>query len=202
MQLRKLPVGPFETNCFLVFIEEDRALYVIDPGDEGERIVSEAGKFDFLTAEILLTHYHIDHINAVAFCARELKLTQVRLRAPDHPYYLSPANCLPPYFPAPVKDLPKPVEYEENPHFKVLALPGHTKGGAGLLFGKTLFCGDTLFLNSVGRTDLPGGDDGEITDSLLNALMALPDDTHVCCGHGPDTSIGAERRNNPYITGA
>ena len=65
-----------------------------------------------------------------------------------------------------------------------------------------LFCGDTLFLNSVGRTDLPGGDDDEITDSLLNVLMALPDDTSVCCGHGPDTTIGAERRNNPYITGA
>ena len=201
MQVKKLTVGPFETNCFLVFMEEDRALYIIDPGDEGGLIAAEARKFDFRTAEILLTHYHIDHIHGAEACARELGLKQLRLRTPDHPFYLSPENCLPPYFPEPLKNPPAPVAYGDDPHYEVLALPGHTKGGAGLLFGKTLFCGDTLFRRSMGRTDLPGGDDAEISRSILDVLMKLPDDTLVCCGHGPDTSIGDERRYNPYING-
>ena len=202
MIIKTLETGPFGTNCHLVFIEENKHLYIIDPADDGPVIVKEAKKFDFEKVELLLTHYHIDHINAAGFCARELGCSCVRLRKPDHPYYLSPDNCLPPYFPAPPENLPAPAEYEGNADFKVLALPGHTPGGAGILFGKDLFCGDTLFLNSCGRTDLPGGDDREITRSLLDVLMALPDDVAVHCGHGPVTTIGAERRNNPYINGA
>lgn len=201
MVIKTLEVGPFAVNCYLVFTEENRHLYIIDPGDEGERIVEAARSFNFDKVELLLTHFHIDHINGAAYCARELGCSSVRLREPDHAYYLSASNCLPPYFPEPLKNPPKPVAYEENPDFTVLALPGHTPGGAGLLFGKDLFCGDTLFLNSCGRTDLPGGDDREITRSLLDVLMALPDDVKAHCGHGPVTTIGAERRNNPYING-
>ena len=201
MFIKTLEVGPFGTDCYLVFIEENKHLYIIDPGDEGEKIVSEARKFDFEKVELLLTHYHIDHINAVEYCARELGCDHVRLRKPDHAYYLSPQNCLPPYFPAPLKNPPQPRDYEEDFDYKVLALPGHTPGGAGILFGNDLFCGDTLFLNSCGRTDLPGGSDEEITHSLLDVLMALPDEVKVYCGHGPVTTIGAERRNNPYING-
>lgn len=201
MQIKTLEVGPFGTNCYLVFSEKSKNLYIIDPGDDGDLICREAGKFDYSAVEILLTHFHIDHINAVSFCAAKLGLDHVRLRTPDHAYYLSKENCLPPYFPSPVPDLPTPVEYEENDDFRLLPLPGHTPGGAGLLFGNDLFCGDTLFLNSCGRTDLPGGSDEEITRSLLDVLMALPDETRAHCGHGPVTTIGAERRNNPYING-
>lgn len=201
MIIKTLEVGPFGTNCHLVFLEDRRHLYIIDPGDDGERIVAEAAKFDYEKVELLLTHFHIDHINAAEYCARELKCDHVRLRTPDHPYYLSSSNALPPYFPEPLKNPPLPKEYEENPDYKVLALPGHTPGGAGILFGNKLFCGDTLFLNSCGRTDLPGGDDREITRSLLDVLMALPDEVEAYCGHGPVTTIGAERRNNPYING-
>ena len=201
MIIKQLEVGPFAVNCYLIFIEDTKTLYIVDPGDDGERIVAEARQFDFEKVELLLTHYHIDHINAVSFCAKELKCDCVRLRTPDHPYFLSPDNCLPPYFPEAVKNPPAPKEYEENGDFKVLPLPGHTKGGAGLLFGDALFCGDTLFLNSCGRTDLPGGDDREITHTLLKVLMALPDEIKCYCGHGPATTIGAERRNNPYING-
>lgn len=202
MIVKTLEVGPFGTNCYLVFVEDKRHLYIIDPADEGERIAAEAEKFNFDKVELLLTHYHIDHINAVEFCAEKFHCDCVRLRKPDHEYFLSPSNCLPPYFPEPLKNPPEPREYEENPDFEVLALPGHTKGGAGLLFGKELFCGDTLFFNSCGRTDLPGGDDQEITHSLLKVLMSLPDDVNAHCGHGPVTTIGAERRNNPYINGS
>lgn len=201
MIVKTLEVGPFDTNCYLVFVEERKALYIIDPGDDGDRIVAEAKKFDYDKVELLLTHFHIDHIHAAGFCAAALGCDCVRLRTPDHAYYLSSSNCLPPYFPEPLENPPRPEEYVENPDFKVLALPGHTPGGAGLLFGKDLFCGDTLFLNSCGRTDLPGGDDREITRSLLDVLMALPDDIKAYCGHGPVTTIGAERRNNPYING-
>lgn len=201
MFIKTLEVGPFGTNCYLVWVEDKKNLYIIDPGDEGERIVREARQFDFAKVELLLTHFHIDHINAVEYCARELGCEHVRLRAPDHPFYLSSSNCLPPYFPEALKNPPQPLDYGENPDFKVLALPGHTPGGAGILFGNDLFCGDTLFLNSCGRTDLPGGDDREITRSLLDVLMALPDEVKAYCGHGPVTTIGAERRNNPYING-
>ncbi|MBR2374239.1 MAG: MBL fold metallo-hydrolase [Lentisphaeria bacterium] len=201
MKIKTLEVGPFGTNCYLVFSENTKTLYIIDPGDDGEFICREAEKFDYEKVEILLTHFHIDHINAVGYCAGKLGVDYVRLRTPDHNYYTSPENCLPPYFPEPLKNPPVPREYEENQDFKVLALPGHTPGGAGILFGKDLFCGDTLFLNSCGRTDLPGGDDKEITRSLLDVLMALPDETRAYCGHGPVTTIGAERRNNPYING-
>ena len=201
MIVKTLEVGPFGTNCYLVFIEENRHLYIVDPGDDGEYIVAEAKKFDYSKVELLLTHFHIDHINAAEFCAATLGCDFVRLRTPDHAYYLSSSNCLPPYFPEPLKNPPAPREYEENSDYRVLALPGHTPGGAGILFGNDLFCGDTLFLNSCGRTDLPGGDDREITRSLLDVLMALPDDVKAYCGHGPVTTIGAERRNNPYING-
>ena len=144
MVIKTLEVGPFAVNCYLVFTEENRHLYIIDPGDEGEKIVEAARGFNFDKVELLLTHYHIDHINGVEYCARELGCGFVRLRQPDHAYYLSASNCLPPYFPEPLENPPKPVDYEENPDFTVLALPGHTPGGAGLLFGKDLFCGDTL----------------------------------------------------------
>lgn len=201
MLIKTLEVGPFGTNCYLVFVEENKHLYIIDPGDEGRRIVCEARQLEFEKVELLLTHFHIDHINAVEYCARELGCDYVRLRTPDHAYYSSSSNCLPPYFPEALKNPPQPREYEDNPDFRVLALPGHTPGGAGILFGNDLFCGDTLFLNSCGRTDLPGGNDEEITRSLLDVLMALPDEVKVYCGHGPVTTIGAERRNNPYING-
>ena len=84
MLIKTLEVGPFGTNCYLVFIEENKHLYIIDPGDEGRRIVCEARQLEFEKVELLLTHFHIDHINAVEYCARELGCDYVRLRTPDH----------------------------------------------------------------------------------------------------------------------
>lgn len=83
MIVKTLEVGPFDTNCYLVFVEERKALYIIDPGDDGERIVAEAKKFDYDKVELLLTHFHIDHIHAAGFCAAALGCDCVRLRTPD-----------------------------------------------------------------------------------------------------------------------
>ena len=202
MKLEIMPLGAFATNCFLVYMPENAELLVIDPAAEAETIISKAENFPFKNARILLTHAHIDHISAAGKVAAALNVSAVELGAKDHPMYMSKDNALPPYFYA-ADDLPPVKTFAPVTNCTVIELPGHTMGGSGFLFDdgkeKFLISGDTIFCGSIGRTDLPGGDYAVLMNSINNKLLTLPDDLTVYPGHGGETTIGFEKKHNPYL---
>ena len=203
MQMRLLTVGPIGENCYLVYLEEKRRLYVIDPGADAPEIVETARRMPPAdSVRILLTHAHVDHIGAVGEVARELNTRRVMLDPADLDIYRSPYNEILPVLPA-ARDLPETADFYPNGDFEVLRVPGHTPGGCAFLFkddgGGTLFCGDTLFAGSIGRTDLPGGDYETLMESIRTQLLPLPPETRAYPGHGCATTIGMEKASNPYL---
>ncbi len=202
MEIETLPVGLLETNCYLVRLPEKRRLYVIDPGGDAEEILRAAGRLEFDSSAILLTHAHVDHISAAGRVAEALSPDYIFLPVPDHEFYRSPENALPPYVPA-AENLPEVTGSAIGSDFTVLPLPGHTPGGCGFYFRDppepALFVGDTIFAGSIGRTDFPGGDHDTLLRSIRRQLLTLPDDLVLYPGHGPATTVGRERRLNPYI---
>jgi len=200
--MKTIPVGILGTNCYVVWCKDSETVYVIDPGAGAEEIANAVNAFPFRSVRILLTHAHFDHIGAAGALARKFQVKAVELDPADHPIYRSQENAMPP-FALPVKDLPEVSGFAPSEDFLRLSLPGHSPGGSGFLFalpegGKALFSGDTLFAGSVGRTDLWGGDEEALLDSIRNTLLTLPDDTEVYPGHGESTTIGIERRTNPW----
>lgn len=197
---KHITVGLLEVNCCLVQLPGSRTLYVIDPGGDWKLIQAEAKKLDFDEAVILFTHAHVDHIAAAGPIAEALHITRVYLHPEDRFIYLSRSNTVGNYIPA-AENLPDTTWPPEDPRIRVLPCPGHSPGGVSYYFPElaTVFSGDTLFFSSVGRVDLPGGDEDELLDSIRDQLFRLPDDTRVVPGHGPFTSIGYEKTHNPYV---
>lgn len=196
-----IPVGMFEVNCYLVPSPSGKILYIIDPGGDAQDIAQAAKKFSYEEAVILLTHAHIDHIACVGKCAQLLNVKRLYIHPDDVPMYQSRDNALPPYYPA-AEDLMPPSPFPpEDPALEILHTPGHTPGGVCYYFPayNAVFSGDTLFRASVGRTDLPGGNTKTLLASLKNILSGYSDDTEVFPGHGYSTSIGFEKKNNPFI---
>ena len=200
LPFKHVTVGLLEVNCCLVRLPGSRTLYVIDPGGDWKLIEAETKTFDFDEAVILFTHAHVDHIAAAGALAAALHITCAYLNPADEFIYRSRSNTIGNYIPA-AENLPDTVWPPDDPRMKVLACPGHSPGGSAYYFPElgTVFSGDTLFYASIGRTDLPGGNDDELLDSVHNRLFKLPDDTRVVPGHGPFTSIGFEKKNNPYV---
>ena len=198
-----IPVGPLSTNCHLVFDENKRELFLIDPGAEPEKIIRAAKKYDFASARILLTHAHIDHISGCGQVAGELGVAEVELSPADIPMYNSEDNHFFPYFPRAV-NLPPGVPFRPMAIGTILELPGHTQGGSGILFddgeSKFLLSGDTIFNCSIGRTDLPGGNYGMLISSIRTQILTLPEDLEIFPGHGTSTTVGNERVNNPFLS--
>lgn len=195
-----LVVGDIGVNCFLVPGPQSGNLYIIDPGDDAADIIAAAGSFSYREAVILLTHAHVDHIGACGAVAKKLGIAKVCLNAADRNLYFSPENHLMPYLP-PAKNLPQVMDYFPQEDFSVLETPGHTPGSVCLWFKEyyTLFSGDTLFQGSVGRTDLPGGDYEVLMRSIKEKLFPLPEDLKVFPGHQYWTTIGREKKSNPYL---
>lgn len=196
---KTLQVGMLEVNCYLVPIKAKQRLYIIDPGSEAENISTMAKEFGYNDYVILLTHAHVDHICAVGALAKTLNAPVV-LDKNDSDLYNSPNNQLPPFISA-AKNLPATIENIQDPDFEIIHTPGHTLGGVCYYFKEfpALFSGDTLFDQSIGRTDLPGGNHQMLIDSINNNLMILPKDLAVYPGHGTPTSIGNEKQHNPYL---
>lgn len=194
-------VGDLANNCYLVPGPVSGKLYIIDPADEASIILESAKAYTFTEAVILLTHAHVDHIQACGAVAKALNIKKVYLNQRDHEMYWSPLNHLLPSIPA-AQNLPQDMPYEENEDFKVFETPGHTPGGVCLFFPayKTIFTGDTLFRGTIGNTDHPGGSEEDLIKSIQEKLMTLDDDVKVCPGHMLASTIGDERACNPYLS--
>jgi len=203
VQIKKLEVGSFASNCYIVGEEATHEGMIIDPGDEGRTILDYVKSMHLGVKYIVLTHAHIDHIGAVS---EVKKATGAKLLL--HSNEVSGLNKSPFRMMMPgAHDAPPPdIQLKDGDTiqigklaFKVLHTPGHTPGGICILGEGVVFTGDTLFNFSIGRTDLPGGSTGQEMESIFTKLMTLPDNTIVYPGHGPDSTIGEERRGNPFI---
>jgi len=207
MIIESFPVGPLQCNCTLLGDQETHEAVVIDPGDEIGRIHRRLTELGLTLKQILVTHAHIDHVGG-ALRLKRLTGAPIFLNKHDLPLLEmmeSQAAWLgiaPPETAPPDESLDDGllVGLERYPG-KVLHTPGHTQGSVCLHFApqNLLIAGDTLFQGSIGRTDLPGGDSAQIIDSIHSRLLTLPDQTRVITGHGPATTIGYERVNNPYL---
>jgi hydroxyacylglutathione hydrolase len=204
-----LPVGLLQCNCSIFGDEQSREAVVIDPGDEIDSILAILAKHNLRVKAIVITHAHIDHIGG----AQKLKASTgapVYMNASDQALYDQldvQAGWL---------GMPTPARTEIDVHvregesltlgaaeFHVLDTPGHTQGSISVWIPaeNKLVAGDTLFLDSIGRTDLPGGNPRQILRSIHDKLLPLEDDVVVIPGHGPNTTIGRERRRNPFLQG-
>ncbi len=204
-------VGPFFKNGFVVGCEETKEAVLIDPGDEVASLLAFAERSGLTVRAILLTHAHVDHVTGVAAAKRALNVAVYLHR--DDLFLYERAVEMGAMFgiavePQPPIDvfytLPQMIAFG-NYEVRVLHTPGHCPGGVCLQIGKKgtagqeLFVGDTLFAGSIGRTDLPGGDHATLIASIRNVLLPLGDQAIVHSGHGPDTTIGQERRTNPFL---
>jgi glyoxylase-like metal-dependent hydrolase (beta-lactamase superfamily II) len=195
MEIIQMPVGDYQTNCFLVWQEGREDCILIDPGYLPEEILGVVRQQGKTVAAILLTHGHFDHVGGVKKIAKETGCA-VYLREEE--------NNLPPFMTAGA--LYSTDSYAETITvagltFTVLHTPGHTPGSVCLICEDTIFAGDTLFAGSCGRTDFPGSNPGDMKKSLQK-LYALPGDYRVFSGHGEDTTLQHEREHNPYMKGA
>jgi glyoxylase-like metal-dependent hydrolase (beta-lactamase superfamily II) len=202
-----LPVGALQCNCSILGDEASGEAIVVDPGDEVPRILAVLRRHKLTVKQILITHAHIDHIAGAArlqaltgapvlYNRNDLPLVkmmaiQAGWLGMETPEVRPPDDTL---------DDGKLISIA-NLSGSILHTPGHTQGSVCLYLPtqKLLLAGDTLFAGSVGRTDLPGGDGPTLLRSIHNKLLPLPDETVVLPGHGPKTTIGEERKSNPFL---
>lgn len=205
LKIGRIVMGSVQTNCYFLYQEGEKKIIVIDPADRGEYLYKSFCEKGFEVAAILLTHAHFDHIWG---CNELRKLAGVKVyaweeekdlclsselnvsEAAGRPYTVTIDQYL--------KDGEKCSI--EGMEFTVIGTPGHTKGSCCYYFARDhiLVSGDTLFEGSVGRTDLPTGSGATLSRSLKNQLMCLPEETLVFPGHGGSTTIGDEKKYNPF----
>lgn len=210
MILEQLVVSPFQSNCWIFGCDQTREGVVIDPGDEPKRILESVAKHGLTIKYLIHTHGHLDHVGATAAVQRETGGLILIHEADQIMLDNLPAQAA--LFGGGGPEIPGVDQYIKDGDriafgryvLSVLETPGHSPGGVCLkLEGSEhgVFAGDTLFQNSIGRTDLWGGSYEQLLDSIRDQLLPLDDDTPVFPGHGPQTTIGAEKRNNPFLQG-
>ncbi|MCB8818014.1 MBL fold metallo-hydrolase [Desulfosporosinus shakirovi] len=199
-------MGAMGANCYLFYCAETKKAVVIDPGADGKRIyrwVMEKGlKVDY----ILITHGHVDHIGAVDELRELLGDVLVGIHADDAGMLTDDRKNLSSYVGSRLVLKKADILLQDGQELmigkeriKVIATPGHSPGGVCFLCSEGLFSGDTLFAGSIGRTDFPGGSMNQLLEGVKKKLLILPEDTRVFPGHGEETSIGEEKRDNPFL---
>lgn len=209
MKIFMYPLGPLQTNCYVIGNEDTGEALIIDAGAGPDALLSKAR--DYKVKAILLTHAHFDHISGLN-SIRQATNAPVYIHRSEQSWLKDPdLNGSSRWPTVAEKTICEQAEFELEDgqtlelagfSIKVLYTPGHSPGGISFLIDQHLFCGDALFAQSIGRTDLPGGNYSQLMQSIQNKLMVLPDETICYPGHGPKTTIGSEKLYNPFITGA
>jgi hydroxyacylglutathione hydrolase len=220
MIIEKFVLTPFQQNTRVVACRETRKAICIDPGEASAELENFLTENDFELQAITLTHGHFDHIGGTADLHKRFPLAEIFLHAGDEDFYYGLPEQ--PLFLGVSQNQLKILgfEYEAPPpltrnwgdgevyevgnlRFKVLHCPGHTRGHVVLAeeTQKAVFVGDCLFEGSIGRTDLPGGNFEQLMDSINRKILTLDDDFTVYSGHGNETTVGREKRTNPFLTG-
>ena len=207
MILKTLVVGLLETNCYILGDEKTKDAVVIDPGEDFEKIDKQLKASALKVKYIVLTHGHFDHTGALARL-RESTGGEILIHAEDASMLSSSGQAQPLLMDSGAEPCAADRTLKEGDRIQfgestleVLHTPGHTPGGISLVTDKMIFTGDTLFCGSIGRTDLAGGSLQILMDSIKSKLLTKGDDYLICPGHGPASSIGEERRSNPFLNG-
>jgi hydroxyacylglutathione hydrolase len=203
--IKELAVGPIMANCFIVGCERTRTAAVIDPGDETHKILMALAESKLTVNYILNTHGHFDHVGGNRKM-KEATRADLLIHAQDAPM-LDALDYAASSFGMAVENSPPPdrtIAEGDKITFgditlTVIHTPGHSLGGVSFYTDGVVFVGDTLFAGSIGRTDFPGGDFNTLISSIKNKLFPLGDDVRVLTGHGPETTIGREKRYNPFL---
>ena len=205
MKVYRFENGPFMVNTFVALTDDEQRGFILDPGSDIQPLIEELKKRNTSIEAIVATHAHIDHIAGVNLVRKNF----------DVPFYLNQnehslarsismqAGMFGVSDPGAItveNDLPESGHIEiAGIKLELFHTPGHSPGSISLLADNVLFSGDALFQMSIGRTDLPGGDYNTLINSIREKLFTLPDDTSVLPGHGPETSIGFEKKSNPFL---
>ena len=205
MTVKKLIVGPMEANCYILVDEKTRRAIIIDPGDEAEKILRKVNAEELEIIYIVNTHAHIDHIGANDMIREETGACLL-IHSADAPFLEDPEMNLSIMidkkrkFSSPTRMLEEGDQIQvDGISLRVLHTPGHTPGSICLHVKDKLFTGDTLFAGSVGRTDLPGGNLLDLENSIKEKLLVFSDEVIVYPGHGPQTTIGKEKQDSPFV---
>jgi len=191
---RMLAVGPYMSNCYIMGSEKTHEGIIVDPGAEPDTILKAVMDLELAIKLIVATHGHIDHVSAVN---RVKEVTGA-------PFAMHESETIKGGVFEKVPPVDKPLKGGDiievgDLHFEVRHTPGHSPGGISLVGHGIVISGDTLFQFSIGRTDFAGGSHSQLMTSIFEQLMVLPDETQVFCGHGPQTTIGMERKVNPFV---
>lgn len=205
MIIKELVVGPLMANCFICGCSKTKEAVVIDPGGDADTILLSLADSKLKVKYIINTHGHFDHVSANGKM-KDATGADILIHPLDAPM-LEKLSSNAAFFGVSVENSPpcdQTLEEGDTVSFgditlKVIHTPGHTPGGISLYTNGIVFVGDTLFSGSIGRTDFPGGDFNTLISSIKTKLFNMKDDIRVFSGHGPETSIGIEKRHNPFV---
>lgn len=206
MLLKTLVVGPIAANCYLLGCPQTNEGAVIDPGDEAEKILQAAREAGLQIRYIINTHGHVDHIGA-NHALKAATGASIMVHSDDAQFLVEPGKNLSTWTGTKVQSPPADTLLQEGDiisigntiKLEVIHTPGHTPGGICLKGEGVVFTGDTLFAGSIGRTDFPGGSHKQLLAAIKEKLFNLDDNLKVYPGHGPASSIGVERVENPFF---
>jgi len=209
MNWEQIPLGPLQTNCYLL-VNSNQSCLIVDPGEEGKKLIAHIQKRKLKPQAIVLTHAHFDHIGAIDDVRNHYQIP-VYVHEKEANWLIDPAlNGSQFFMMGPIKMKPAEQFFKgEGPltvgdfRFEVYETPGHSPGSVSLYFKEAGFvvAGDALFQGSIGRTDLPGGNHEQLIKSIHDKLLVLPEETQVLSGHGGITTVGEEMDTNPFLNG-